>query len=315
MSLKDLYNSGLSSWAIARRFDTHHSNILFHLDNLKVKRRDKSSAAKEGVKAGRIKIRKHRLPEDLKLDKNLAYILGVLCGDGYMDYNNKRMTYYIGLDVVDKDFFEEFKKTLYNFFKIKPTDEFKKSKNEKWKDQFITRLCSRAVCDYINNIGDFKRDRWRVPDMLKNSDKSVKGAFLRGYFDSEGNVDKGSRRVSAPSINLKGIKEIQFLLNDFGIRSKIELKERTGYLDIYVLKIQDRKSIELFSEYIGFSIKRKQRLLDDLIRSYKFTKILPEELKIKRGQILFLKEKGLKFGEIARVLNMNPTTVWKVYNE
>ena len=31
LSLKELYNSGFSSWAIAKKFNTYHSNILYHL--------------------------------------------------------------------------------------------------------------------------------------------------------------------------------------------------------------------------------------------------------------------------------------------
>ena len=51
LSLEELYNSGLSIWEIAKKFSTYHSNILYHLKKLNIKRRNRSSAAKEGVKA------------------------------------------------------------------------------------------------------------------------------------------------------------------------------------------------------------------------------------------------------------------------
>jgi len=118
LSLPNLYNSGLSSWAIATKFDTYHSNILHHLKKLQIDRRDKSSATKGGVKAGRIIIKKHKIPESLDVNKDLAYILGVIAGDGYIDYSDERKTYYIGLSAVDKEFVDNFRNILFDFFKI-----------------------------------------------------------------------------------------------------------------------------------------------------------------------------------------------------
>ena len=66
----NLYGSGLSSWAIAKKFNVDHKTVLGYLKKLKVERRDRSSAAKEGVKAGRILIKKHKdryNPEATKL--------------------------------------------------------------------------------------------------------------------------------------------------------------------------------------------------------------------------------------------------------
>ena len=77
LSLPDLYNSGLSSCTISKKFNTCHSNIIYHLKNLGIERRNRSSAAKEGVKSGRIIIKKHEIPRNLKLNESLAYILGV----------------------------------------------------------------------------------------------------------------------------------------------------------------------------------------------------------------------------------------------
>lgn len=64
LSLKDLYNSGLSSWAMGKKLHRDHKTILAYLKKLNIKRRDKSSAAKEGVKAGRIIIKKNVIPRN-----------------------------------------------------------------------------------------------------------------------------------------------------------------------------------------------------------------------------------------------------------
>lgn len=312
LSLSNLYKSGLSSWEIAKRFDTCHSNILYHLKKLGVIIRDKSSAAKEGVKAGRIIIKKNKIPADLKLNKDLAYILGVLAGDGYMDYSNKRMTYYIGLSATDKEFVERFKTVLFDFFKIKSTNEFRKSKKETWNNQYITRLCSKEVCGFINSFGNFCKDKWRVPDIIKNSENNIKCAFLKGFFDSEGEIDSKAKRIGATSMNLKGLEEIENLLKSIGIISTMIKKKdtRLNASQKYILRLQDRKSMELFYKNIGFTIQRKHIILAECIKNYKFTKTLSEELNILKKQVLELRNEGLSYTEIANKLNMSLSTVW-----
>lgn len=267
LSLPELYVSGLSSWVIAKKFNTYHSNILHHLKRLEIKRRDRSSAAKEGVKAGRIIIKKHTIPNNLKLNEDLSYILGVIAGDGYIDYNDKRQTYFIGLSATDKGFVDKFRKNLFEFFKIKPTNEFRKSKVKNWNDQYIARLCSKEACDFINSIGDFKKANWAVPEMIKNSDEKVQCSFLRGFFDSEGEIDKKSGRIGATSMNLVGLNEIGDLLMDLGIRYTIIKKKdlRPNTNQKYVLRIHDKNSISLFYSLIGFTIQRKQNILKRIL--------------------------------------------------
>ncbi len=263
LSLKELYNSGFSSWAIAKKFNTYHSNILYHLKKLNIKRRNRSSAAKEGVKSGRIKIKKNEIPKNLKLNNDLSYIFGVLAGDGYMDYNPQRRAYHIGLSAVDKEFVEKFKESSFNFFKIKSSWEFRKSRKKKWSAQYITRLCSKEACDFINSIGQFKKENWKIPSIINNADIKIKCAFLGGFFDSEGEIDKKIGRIGATSMNLNGLEEIKRMLENFGIRNTIIKKKdiRPNTHQKYVLRIHDKKSIKSFYELIGFTIIRKQKIL------------------------------------------------------
>jgi len=267
LTLPSLYNSGLSSWAIAKRFNTYHSTILYHLKKKNFVRRDKSSAAKEGVKAGRIKIKKHKIPKNLQLNRDLSYVLGVIAGDGCISYNRDMQRYQIILSAVDKEFVDKFREILYNYFKIKPTNEFKKSKVKNWRDQYVTRLCSKNACDFILKIGNFRGDNWEIPENIKKADNQIKSSFIKGFFDSEGEIDKKIGRIGAVSINLKGLEEIQDLLSNLKIRSTI-IKKKDSRLNTsqkYVLRIHDKKSIVLFYQLVGFTIQRKQKVLKEFL--------------------------------------------------
>ena len=263
LSLPELYRSGLSSWILAKKFNTDHSNILKHLKKQGVHIRSRSCAAKQGVMAGRIKIKRNEIPKNLELNEDLAYILGVLAGDGYMDFNDKRRTHYIGLSATDKEFVEKFKNSLHDFFNIYPSNEFRRSKHLKWHDQYITRLCSKDACNFINFIGQFKKENWRVSDIIKNSEDSIKCSFIKGFFDSEGEIDKKIWRIGATSMNLVGLKELGQLLDSLEIRYTItKIKDnRQNTHQKYRLRIQDKYSIILFKKLIGFTIIRKQKVL------------------------------------------------------
>mgnify|MGYP001571675984 CR=1 FL=1 len=267
LSLSSLYKSGLSSWAIAKRFNTYHSNILHHLKKLKVETRTKSLAAKEGVKAGRIKIKKNYIPRNLILNEEFSYIIGVLCGDGCVSYNPQLRRYQIILAATDKEFVDKFRDILKSYFKINLTNEFIKTKNKNWRDQYRARLCSREACEFIIKIGNFGKDRWRIPEVVKNSNNKIKSAFIMGFFDSEGEIDKNIGRVGATSMNLMGLKEVKELLSSLDINSTIikrkDLKPNTSQK--YVLRIHDKNSIKRFYELIGFTIKRKQKILKEFL--------------------------------------------------
>ena len=267
LSLRELYNSGLSSWAIGKKFNLDHKTILSHLKKLNVVRRDRSSAAKEGVKFGRIIIRRNHIPKDLEINEDLAYIFGVLAGDGFMDYSNKRRNYNIGLSATDKEFVDYFRVVIIRYFNINSSSEFQKSKHIKWNDKYITRLCSKEACDFINQFGDFKNYNWKVPKIIKDSSTSIKCAFVKGFFDSEGEIDKKIGRVGASSMNLIGLKDVGNLLFSLGIRYTIIKKKdnRPNTHQKYVLRIHDKKSLELFNKYIGFTIRRKQEVLNKFI--------------------------------------------------
>ena len=265
LELSNLYDSGESSYVLAKKFNVYPSTILRILKKQHIKARSLSEAANLAIETGRM--RKHKIPINLIFDENLSYILGVLCGDGYLDYSNKRMTWQVGLDSIDKEFNFEFSKKLHNFFGIYTKTNLRKKRKITWNRQYVTKLCSKEACDFILNISDFKVSDWKIPEQIILGGADLKLAFLKGFFDSEGEIDKKNGRVGAISINFFGLRDIKNILQNFSIRSTI-IKRKDSRLNSrqkYVLRIHDKKSIFLFYELIGFTIVRKQRILKDFL--------------------------------------------------
>jgi len=204
-----------------------------------------------------------------KLSEELAYILGVIEGDGSIS----KVCNNICLSCKDRDFIEEFKRNLEEWSGIKTSviykiDYSKKNRN----DLFSVVLCSKEAKLVLNNFNF---------DSLLNSTEKIKSNFLRGIYDSEGSVIKANlnikrkdytRKVVFYNTNKETILFVARLLKDLGIDCSIynpKLSEnRFGNKPVYRIVFSNRKNIERYYKKVGFSIMRKQEKLKDIVNSY-----------------------------------------------
>lgn len=109
-----------------------------------------------------------------------------------------------------------------------------------------------------------------VPYSICTATRESQIAFLRGYFDTDGTVERYKGGASCCSVSKKLLKEIQILLLNFGIVSRLRKKKTTSkFGKAYLLDILSEDAYK-FKELIGFGLKRKQIIMDD----YFDTKIL-----------------------------------------
>jgi len=199
---------------------------------------------------------------------NLAYLLGALYGDG--SFSNERIFF----GVTDRDFVEAVANTVKKLFGIELTIRTRKLslKNPKWKDYF--HFSSRKIYSYLEKYNPKINNE--LPRFIKKGNLRVKSAFLKGFFDAEGNVDIRSvkrkdgrtdviRHVKGFSNNTKMLNEIKQILSTFDIKSKIFRGKKNNY---YIC-IWNYRSLKIFNENIGFVIKRKQLSLEKALNSYK----------------------------------------------
>lgn len=127
----------------------------------------------------------------------------------------------------------------------------------------IKAVRSRRLRSFLHNLGWVRRpdvDKKRVPFVIRKSPKSVVAAFLRGLFETGGSITKNAITFSTAS--QKMIEEVQLLLLNFGIVSRIKVK---GYEQpYYELNLFGKRSREIFAKEIGFLTKRKNERLYSL---------------------------------------------------
>jgi hypothetical protein len=197
-----------------------------------------------------------KLPRYAKiLTTDLSYICGVILGDGYIHKNKGR----IELLVKDEDFAGEFAEALKKWCNIEPI------KHERRNRYFSVTLFSVEARDFLKeNIDKL------VKQIKKSENEKVICSFLRGLFDSEGSIscDKkiGIAHLNMRITNKKIARDTKHLLSKIGIYSNFYIKKRQKehWKTCYEVAIQKRQMQKLFLEKIGFSIKRKQKILEEI---------------------------------------------------
>jgi len=174
--------------------------------------------------------------------KELGEVLGWLLGDGWIieEGKNCRVGFVFGED--DLEVLEYFKKILNGYYG-KEIKEIKRE-NGVWHLSYH----SKYFVEFFKKLGikSWKAEEKRVPESIFTAPYEVVTGFLRGLFSADGTIvcdeKKGNRYVRLTSKSLVLLKEIQVILLNLGIKSKIYSrmrKEREGFE--YLNKRGERK--------------------------------------------------------------------------
>jgi intein-encoded DNA endonuclease-like protein len=255
-----------------------------------------------------------QIPESSKhLTKEKSYVLGTLCGDGYLATG-----YRIGLDVCDKEFAQYFRYCLWKIYNLNPSIRLvteKKTNFKSQKPQYCVMLVSKlAALDLLSYIPSFKTFEWGVPEQVKEASLEIKAMFIKGFADSEGSVKNRSlnREIYLFSGNSKGLKEVQQLLTHFSINSFFSKRGAT----VFSLRTGDYRSLKNYYDNVGFIIKRKQEKLEAGLKRYKRKGIRKYSLGIKKLAVDMLSN-GYNYQDVGTVLNTSYANIhdWKKATE
>lgn len=185
--------------------------------------------------------------------EDLALFLGMLSGDGHLSIHNKRRslnTYYdycTGFCNTDKKIIESFADLFYKTFNVKGNFYPRDRPNRKRIYEFNSY--SRKVFDKIKNFGfpvGVKRDKLRIPEIIKKGSKEEKLSFLFGFFITDGSLKKGSLFFHSGSRVF--LEEISILIYEL-IGTKKEIKsyiQKEKYLS-YQLLLNREESRKILS--------------------------------------------------------------------
>jgi hypothetical protein len=248
----ELYiNKKESAQKIAKKYKTSTITVINWINFYNIKlRTHKESMNTLSVKE-ELREKKLRHPTKLftKISPEKAYIIGVLCGDGYI--SEKTIRFEIRKD---EEFIKEFVRCLKEVYGLDYHYKYYARKNS-----FVMYASTEIVCSDLLRYCKFKTFEWFIPkEIFDSKNEEIISKFLRGMFDSEGSSSKYC--VSMSSANEWGIKQISKLLESLSIKNRV-YKTNRGY---YVLYITKRERLKRFKEKVGFTIKRKMEPLNNL---------------------------------------------------
>jgi phosphate starvation-inducible protein PhoH/intein/homing endonuclease len=184
-----------------------------------------------------------------RIDEKLAYMMGVLTGDGCLTFRNR-----IILSSADETIVAAFYELALRF----GLHVFRNGGNRPYDYIIASSQLYRLLAGLGMSTG--KAATKHIPKSILSAPEEIVIAYMRGLFDADGTVEKRDGVVSLSSVSERLIRQTQILLLNFGIVAAKTVK-RGRYqnkLHISHLLTMAGAEAERFHEMIGFALERKR---------------------------------------------------------
>ncbi len=184
-----------------------------------------------------------------RIDEKLAYMMGVLTGDGCLTFRNR-----IILSSADETIIAAFYELALRF----GLHVFRNGGDRPY--DYI--IASSQLYQLLAGLGlsTGKASTKCIAHSILSAPEEIVAAFMRGLFDADGTIEKRDGNVSLSSVSEKLIRQAQLVLLNSGIvaakaikRGRYQGKQHISHL----LTIAGAEA-ERFHEVIGFALERKR---------------------------------------------------------
>ena len=188
----------------------------------------------------------------------LSYLLGWICGDGYLKCSKNRYT----IKVSEKSI-NQLKLVLKPLFKeIFDADPpiFKRSSRG-----YALKIGSKPIFRFLTQV--IKVKVGEIPTIVRNMDRINKIHFLAGILDSEGHIDdsyKGSRIIISQA-DQEFLREIMMLFKEIGVDFTGPHLHKGEKGVWYTIQIRRKSEIMKFAHLVGSYHVDKLRRLHALV--------------------------------------------------
>lgn len=193
--------------------------------------------------SGALQPRNIQLPT--RLTKDLAYLLGLLIGDGSM-----RPPVSVGFTTADPELLEAVRHI------VAPMGLTPVSNGQTNRYNFL--IHSVVLKRWLNQLGlhNVKAEHKEVPWPVLIAPQACVRAFLQGVFDTDGTAEKRGGGVQFCSSSATLARQVHLLLLQFGIIGRLSFRpnQHAGAWLITMYGAEARK----FYERVGFRLARKQ---------------------------------------------------------
>jgi len=176
--------------------------------------------------------RKIRLPQRSEFEQ-FFWLVGLLYGDGDA---------LARIHMMDEELLERARQVLHSVTERASISRLSRAPYLNPGSSSFVRLL-QVVFEYPS-----KRKAWsiRLPDLLHVAPLPIAAAFIQGYLDADGTVERARSAVSATSVSEEFLDELQLLLLRFGVRSI--LRRQVGKNTLYVSGSRNLARMPQFSD-------------------------------------------------------------------
>ncbi|MFH1200442.1 MAG: LAGLIDADG family homing endonuclease [Candidatus Micrarchaeota archaeon] len=196
-------------------------------------------------------VQKQRFSMPQELTPEVAQIVGYVLGDGTFDGNRVTM--------FDEDagLIGHYRALALSSFCVEGIIRHREEKG-----YYELRLHNKWLAQYLQQAFDGLGGKTKVPTPVQTSENRVVAGFLRGLFDAEATVS--SARIALAMANRTVVMQSALLLARFGILCSTYPKH-SKFAPQFGLDIIDKRSLQLYRQFVGFSSHKKARKLEEVI--------------------------------------------------
>jgi len=202
----------------------------------------------------------------LKLNEDLAYLVGAL-RDGSVYYYAKNRSYYTifyqkNIQWLKNSIGERIKKLFGINFRI---DEYKTG-------QYRLRISNKHLYELWKTVFLFPKEtttqvNWNIPEKIIKSKKKEKTAYIRGFFDAEGDVsptNSTTKYIGLSQKNIVALTKLRELIEELGLKcSKIYLADKRS--NTFRVTIIGKQQIHKFYRVVGVEHPVKLKKIEEII--------------------------------------------------
>ncbi len=249
---------------------------------------------------GKIAIKRDsvEVPILIKIDKELLEVIGLYIAEGYSrSLGGKKGLNQVYISARDKGIRKLIKRTVKKHFNLDP------SENKKDRVTFSSKILY-LFFNKVLNCGQDAMNK-RIPSLFLNLSLDKLAAILRGYFEGDGSISAGDRRIICDSISEGLLSDLEFCLNRFGIFCKrYEYEKEPGQIlkDFYIKKNRKIPKFKITKIIIGSDFVHNFSRIKFL--SQRKNKILEYHLSKKSKGMRIKKDKFFVYDPIVSIKNM-----------
>ena len=208
--------------------------------------------------------------KNIKITPEFARLHAHICADGYI-YSGKskrsqnELIAHPRRNLIRNRFYVRYvnmEETLKNQFEEDIMSVF--GRKSQWLKKLEIGVCGKWIYEIFFNLGALKSHSWFIPKKIRKSRRKVRAEWLKAFFDDESYVSKKQKRIVLNMVNKNGLDQVQLMLGDFGIKSRLKGPYNYKKYSSYHLTIY-KESLLNYWKFIGFNHPKKKKESDGIL--------------------------------------------------